>query len=181
MKIALFRIDFHHLKPLRNLYVYEIDKTTKVIQMPIKDIFKQISDPLRHMVLNSPIRGIFSQHIATITFIERQSGITISISADHFRDKDTIYMIGDKDEKRWLNLSNGASVIIFISGIRYTGWAELLMDPKGIGKIIMAHPDAQSLLEQEYKIQEISGDTGDGAELKNFIENHVLIKVKLSR
>jgi len=149
--------------------------------MPLMDILKQITDPIKKVLLKSPVHNLISQHATVISFTERQSGNDISITADFFRDEDLVYLLVDKQDNRLTNLISGAPVKIFLEGMKYHGWAEILPEKKDFVQVLAHNPKAQSILIENDDILSDHDNIQKENRIEKIADTYTLVKVKLSR
>jgi len=95
--------------------------------MPILDDLKQ---PLRKIILESPLHGLFSEDQALVSFTDQLTGRRLSFSVPYQKEHRIIRVICPKGDKYWKKFIYGSPLMITIQGIQHQGWAEIIDNPE---------------------------------------------------
>ncbi len=115
--------------------------------MPILDDLKQ---PIRKIILESPLHGLLSEDHALVSFTDHFTGRRLSFSVPYLKEHRIIRVICPKGDKKWRKFIYGAPLRITIQGTQYQGWAEIIDNPEEVRKewrvIIKNKPELASQL-----------------------------------
>ena len=110
--------------------------------MPILDDLKQ---PLRKIILESPLHGLLSEDHALVSFTDQLTGRQLSFSVPYQKEHRIIRVICPKGDKYWKKFFYGSPLRITIQGIQHQGWAEIIDNPEEARKewaaLIKDRPD----------------------------------------
>ena len=99
--------------------------------MPILDDLKQ---PLRKIILESPLHGLLSEDHALVSFTDHLTGKRLSFSVPYQKEQRIIRVIFPKEDKYWKKFTYGSPLRITIQGIQHQGWAEIIDNPDEVQK-----------------------------------------------
>ena len=115
--------------------------------MPILDDLKQ---PLRKIILESPLHGLLSEDHALVSFTDHLTGKRLSFSVPYQKKHRIIRVICPKGDKYWKKFTFGSPLRITIRGTQHQGWAEIIDNPEEAQKewhaLIKNKPDLVSRL-----------------------------------
>jgi hypothetical protein len=115
--------------------------------MPILDDLKQ---PLRKIILESPLHSLLSEDHALVSFTDHLTGRRLSFSVPYQKEHRIIRVICPKGDKYWRKFTYGSPLRITIQGKQYQGWAEIIDNPEEARKewraIIKNKPELASQL-----------------------------------
>jgi hypothetical protein len=115
--------------------------------MPILDDLKQ---PLRKIILESPLHSLLSEENALVSFTDHLTGKRLSFSVPYQKEHRIIRVICPKGDKYWRKFKYGSPLRIIIKGTQHQGWAEIIDDPEEARKewraIIKNKPELASQL-----------------------------------
>ncbi len=95
--------------------------------MPILDDLKQ---PLRKIILESPLHGLFSEDHALVSFTDHLTGKRLSFSVPYQKEHRIIRVICPKGDKYWKKFIYGSPLRITVQGTQHQGWAEIIDNPE---------------------------------------------------
>jgi len=99
--------------------------------MPILDDLKQ---PLRKIILDSPLHSLLSEDHALVSFTDHLTGKRLSFSVPYQKEHRIIRVICPKGDKYWRKFMYGSPLRIIIRGTQHQGWAEIIDNPEEIRK-----------------------------------------------
>ena len=115
--------------------------------MPILDDLKQ---PLRKIILESPLHSLLSEDHALVSFTDHLTGRRLSFSVPYQKEHRIIRVMCPKGDKYWRKFTYGSPLRITIQGIQHQGWAEIIDNPEEVRKewraLIKNKPDLASQL-----------------------------------
>ncbi len=68
------------------------------------------------ILLRSPLHRLFSSSLMLITVKGRKSGRAITTPVNYYNDRDTLWVISDRNRKWWRNGCGGAVVTLRLQG-----------------------------------------------------------------
>jgi hypothetical protein len=86
-------------------------------------VVNRVVNPVVRAVLRSPAHGLLSGHLALLTVTGRRSGRAFTFPVGYHRDGDRVTIGVDWPERKrwWRNLSEAASVEIWLDGVPRSG------------------------------------------------------------
>jgi hypothetical protein len=145
--------------------------------MPILDDLKQ---PLRKIILESPLHGLFSEDKALVSFTDPLTGKRLSFSVPYQKEHRIIRVICPKGDKNWRKFIYGSPIKITVQGTQYQGWAEIIDDPEEARKewraILKKKPD----LAAQFSIQILESDEPDLDDFLARVCMHDILRIEIS-
>jgi len=145
--------------------------------MPILDDLKQ---PLRKIILESPLHGLFSEDQALVSFTDQLTGRRLSFSVPYQKEHRIIRVICPKGDKYWKKFIYGSPLMITIQGIQHQGWAEIIDNPEEARKEWCALITNRPELAVQYNIPTL--ETGEPDFNDNFakISSLDILRIEIS-
>ena len=149
--------------------------------MSFLEKLNQFVKPLRRAMINSPLHGLLNAKVVAVSFTNQQSGETVSTSAEYIRADNVVYLFFDMDDNIWKNLAGGIPVDLELDGMHCSGWAEDLTGYDEFFRLLAKSPDKQADMLQQYDDLKEEKDLYVLDNLKEFLNENKLIRVKISR
>jgi len=145
--------------------------------MPILDDLKQ---PLKKIILESPLHGLLSEDHALVSFTDHLTGRRLSFSVPYQKDHRIIRVICPKGDKYWRKFIYGSPLSITIQGTQHQGWAEIIDNPEEARKewrvIIKNKPELASQL----KIPNHDSEEPDLDAILNKVSSLDVLRIEIS-
>ena len=145
--------------------------------MPILDDLKQ---PLRKIILESPLHGLLSEDHALVSFTDQLTGRRLSFSVPYQKEHRIIRVICPKGDNCWKKFIYGSPLMITIQGIQHQGWAEIIDNPEEARKEWSALIKNRPELAVQYNIPTL--ETGEPDFNDNFakISSLDILRIEIS-
>ena len=145
--------------------------------MPILDDLKQ---PLRKIILESPLHGLLSEDHALVSFTDQLTGRRLSFSVPYQKEHRIIRVICPKGDNCWKKFIYGSPLMITIQGIQHQGWAEIIDNPEEARKEWCALITNRPELAVQYNIPTL--ETGEPDFNDNFakISSLDILRIEIS-
>ena len=88
------------------------------------------------VILRTPLHGVMSRDLVSITFRGRTSGKAYTAPANYLREGDSLVVT--TDGRWWKNLRGGAPVTVRLRGRTVAGVAEAVTDPAEVERVLRA-------------------------------------------
>jgi deazaflavin-dependent oxidoreductase (nitroreductase family) len=104
-------------------------------------------NPMTIWLLKSPLHGMISKGVLSVTVTGRKSGKTISTPTNYVRDGNSLWVISWRDRTWWRNLRGGANVRLLLAGKSVEGRGQVIEEEKVV---------AQSLFDYYRKVPQVA-------------------------
>jgi len=95
-------------------------------------------NPIMKSLLYSPLHGLVSKNVMSITFTGRKSGQVFTVPVNYVPDGDGLLTVSLRGRTWWRNLRGGAPVTIRLQGRELKAIAEVIEDEYAVATNLMA-------------------------------------------
>lgn len=145
--------------------------------MPILDDLKQ---PLRKIILESPLHGLFSEDHALVSFTDHLTGKRLSFSVPYQKEHRIIRVICPKGDKYWKKFIYGSPLRIMIRGTQHQGWGEIIDNPEEARKEWCALITNKPELAFQYNIPTIESGEPDFNDPNTTLSSLDILRIEIS-
>lgn len=108
-------------------------------------VFERLVNPLVMTLLRSPLHGLVSDALLSITFTGRKTGRSYTTPVGYEELDGTLYITSQNDRSWWKNLRGGARVSVRLRGERRVGHAEVIEDNGAVADYVLGFVDRNGL------------------------------------
>ena len=145
--------------------------------MPILDDLKQ---PLRKIILESPLHRMLSEDHALVSFTDYLTGKRLSFSVPYQKERRIIRVICPKGDKYWRKFAYGSPLRITIQGTHHQGWAEIIDNPEEARKEWRALLKNKPDLAGQLGISMLDEGEPDPNEILAKVSNLAILRIEVS-
>ena len=120
--------------------------TVRTIDPPIpKPIIERVGNPVVTALLRSPLHGLLSDSLLSITFTGRKSGREYTTPVGYEQRDGTLFVTSQTDRVWWKNLRGGATVTVRLRGVEYRGHADVVEDDDAVADYVRGFVDRHGI------------------------------------
>ena len=131
-------------------------------------------------IIHSPLHGILSKGILTITYLGWKSGNFYTIPVQYVQDGDTIWLSSTKSRVWWRNMIGGSAVTLRLQGKDVKGKADAYKDDGKVADGLSAIFKADPNFAKYFKISLDENGQPNPTELAETVKTNIVVEIKLS-
>jgi hypothetical protein len=102
-------------------------------------------NPVIIAILHSPVHGLLSRHMLTLTYTGHTSGLERTIPVSYLREGDRLTVMSFRQRTWWRNFRDGADVTLRLCGTTVPATAQAITDgdvvlPRHLTTLLSTHP-----------------------------------------